>query len=167
MFAADYGLIYWAEQYIESGLTAVLFATLPLMTLFVARAYLPGERITARKAHQFAAGPGRHDCALRRPAAPRFRRRRSPCWPCSPPRSVRPIASVVSKRDAHDLPVGDAERAVDADWSRCTAGRLAGARRRLPAARRRRHMGRRSVPVGRRDGARLFCLLFAAQDVDA
>src|SRR5215470_17044672 len=27
MFAADYGLIYWSEQYIESGLTAVLFAT--------------------------------------------------------------------------------------------------------------------------------------------
>ena len=25
MFAGDYGLIYWAEQYIESGLTAVLF----------------------------------------------------------------------------------------------------------------------------------------------
>src|SRR5262247_2680158 len=30
MFAADYGLIYWAELYIDSGLTAVLFATLPL-----------------------------------------------------------------------------------------------------------------------------------------
>jgi len=49
MFAGDYGLIYWAEQYIESGLTAVLFATLPLMTLFIARAYLPGDRITTGK----------------------------------------------------------------------------------------------------------------------
>src|SRR5215204_4823581 len=49
VFAAQYGLIYWAEQYIESGLTAVLYATLPLMTLFVARAYIPGERITGRK----------------------------------------------------------------------------------------------------------------------
>ena len=46
MFAADYGLIYWAEQYIESGLTAVLFATLPLMTLFASRVYLPGEQVT-------------------------------------------------------------------------------------------------------------------------
>jgi len=49
MFAGDYGLIYWAEQYIESGLTAVLFATLPLMTLFIARAYIPGQRITTGK----------------------------------------------------------------------------------------------------------------------
>jgi drug/metabolite transporter (DMT)-like permease len=49
MFAGDYGLIYWAEQYIASGLTAVLFATLPLMTLFIARAYIPGERITTGK----------------------------------------------------------------------------------------------------------------------
>jgi drug/metabolite transporter (DMT)-like permease len=49
VFAAQYGLIYWAEQYIESGLTAVLYGTLPLMTLLVARAYIPGERITAPK----------------------------------------------------------------------------------------------------------------------
>lgn len=47
MFAGDYGAIYWAEQYIDSGLTAILFATLPLITIAVAHAYLPGERITA------------------------------------------------------------------------------------------------------------------------
>lgn len=49
MFAGDYGAIYWAEQYIDSGLTAILFAILPLITIAVAHAYLPGERITARK----------------------------------------------------------------------------------------------------------------------
>jgi drug/metabolite transporter (DMT)-like permease len=49
LFAADYGLIYWAEQYIDSGLTAILFATLPLVTLLMAHAYIPGERITPRK----------------------------------------------------------------------------------------------------------------------
>jgi len=49
LFAADYGLIYWAEQYLESGLTAILFATLPLITIAFAHAYLPGDRITARK----------------------------------------------------------------------------------------------------------------------
>jgi drug/metabolite transporter (DMT)-like permease len=49
MFAADYGLIYWAELYIDSSLTAILFATLPLVTIAVAHAYLPGERITRRK----------------------------------------------------------------------------------------------------------------------
>ena len=49
LFAADYGLIYWAEQYLESGLTAILFATLPLITIAFAHAYLPADRITARK----------------------------------------------------------------------------------------------------------------------
>jgi drug/metabolite transporter (DMT)-like permease len=49
LFAADYGLIYWAEQYIESGLTAILFATLPLVTLGLAHVYVPGEHITGRR----------------------------------------------------------------------------------------------------------------------
>jgi len=49
MFAGDYGLIYWSEQYIDSGLTAILFATLPLITIVAAHLYLPGERITASK----------------------------------------------------------------------------------------------------------------------
>lgn len=49
MFAGDYGAIYWAEQYIDSGLTAILFATLPLITIAVAHVSLPGERITPLK----------------------------------------------------------------------------------------------------------------------
>lgn len=49
MFAVDYGLIYWGEQFLESGLTAILFATLPLMTIGLAHVYLPRERMTARK----------------------------------------------------------------------------------------------------------------------
>jgi drug/metabolite transporter (DMT)-like permease len=49
LFAADYGLIYWAEQYLESGLTAILFATLPLITIALAHVYVPGDRITPRK----------------------------------------------------------------------------------------------------------------------
>jgi drug/metabolite transporter (DMT)-like permease len=49
LFAGDYGLIYWAEQYIDSGLTAILFATLPLMTIACAHLYVPGDRITPRK----------------------------------------------------------------------------------------------------------------------
>jgi drug/metabolite transporter (DMT)-like permease len=49
LFAADYGLIYWAEQYLDSGLTAILFATLPLITIAFAHVYVPGDRITARK----------------------------------------------------------------------------------------------------------------------
>jgi drug/metabolite transporter (DMT)-like permease len=49
LYAADYGLIYWGEQFIESGLTAILFATLPLMTALLAHVYVPGERMTMRK----------------------------------------------------------------------------------------------------------------------
>jgi drug/metabolite transporter (DMT)-like permease len=49
LFGADYGLIYWSELFIDSGLTAILFATLPLMTILVAHLYLPDEPITTRK----------------------------------------------------------------------------------------------------------------------
>jgi drug/metabolite transporter (DMT)-like permease len=49
LFGADYGLIYWGEQFIDSGLTAILFATLPLFTVALAHVYIPGDHITARK----------------------------------------------------------------------------------------------------------------------
>jgi drug/metabolite transporter (DMT)-like permease len=49
LFAADYGLIYWGEQYLDSGLTAILFAVLPLVTIAFAHVYIPGDRITGRK----------------------------------------------------------------------------------------------------------------------
>lgn len=45
----DYGLIYWAEQYLPTGLTSVLFATMPLFTLTFARA-LDLEKLTIKKA---------------------------------------------------------------------------------------------------------------------
>ena len=103
MFAADYGLIYWAEQYIESGLTAVLFATLPLMTLFAARAYLPGEHITARKLASSV-------LALLGTLALFADRLRLDAAAVQPMLAVlggavcAAIAAVVSKRDAHDIP---------------------------------------------------------------
>src|SRR6185312_260781 len=49
LFGGDYGLIYWAEQYIDSGLTAVLFGTFPLATMLAAHVYVPGEQLTGRK----------------------------------------------------------------------------------------------------------------------
>ena len=49
LFAADYGLIYWGEQFLDSGLTSILFALLPLVTIGFAHLYVPGDRITARK----------------------------------------------------------------------------------------------------------------------
>jgi drug/metabolite transporter (DMT)-like permease len=49
LFAADYGLIYWAEQWLESGLTAVLFAVMPILTAVAAHLYLPAEPLTPRR----------------------------------------------------------------------------------------------------------------------
>src|SRR5207249_12303128 len=41
LFTADYGLIYWGENNgVESGLSAILFATFPLQTALVPNAYL-------------------------------------------------------------------------------------------------------------------------------
>ena len=103
MFAGDYGLIYWAEQYIASGLTAVLFATLPLMTLFVARAYIPGERITTGKL-------GSSVLALVGTVALFADQLRVDTEAIRPMLAVlgatlcAAVASVVSKRDAHDIP---------------------------------------------------------------
>src|SRR5437879_4062320 len=50
LFTADYGLIYWGENNgVESGLSAILFATFPLQTALVANAYLKAERFTTQK----------------------------------------------------------------------------------------------------------------------
>jgi len=49
MFGMDYGLIYWAEQYLDSGLTAILFAVLPIATIMLAHVCVPGDQVTARK----------------------------------------------------------------------------------------------------------------------
>jgi drug/metabolite transporter (DMT)-like permease len=48
LFGGDYGLIYWSEQHLTSGLTSVLFATMPLFTSLLAAVY-GLERLTPRK----------------------------------------------------------------------------------------------------------------------
>jgi drug/metabolite transporter (DMT)-like permease len=47
-FATTYGLIYWAEQYVPSGLTAVLFGVLPLYLAVLSAMFLPQEKLGAR-----------------------------------------------------------------------------------------------------------------------
>jgi len=50
LFTADYGLIYWGENNgVESGLSAVLFATMPLQTALWAQALIASERLTLPK----------------------------------------------------------------------------------------------------------------------
>lgn len=48
-FTLNYGLVFWGEQYISSGLAAVLQSTFPLFGLVFAHFYLPSERITTLK----------------------------------------------------------------------------------------------------------------------
>ena len=48
-FTLNYGLLFWGEQYISSGLAAVLQATIPAFGLVIAHFYLPGERMTWAK----------------------------------------------------------------------------------------------------------------------
>ena len=45
----SYGVVYWGEQYIPAGLSAVLFATNPLFVLLLAHFVLASEPITLRK----------------------------------------------------------------------------------------------------------------------
>jgi drug/metabolite transporter (DMT)-like permease len=48
-FAFNYGLLFWGEQHISSGLAALLQATIPVFGMLFAHAYLPGERLTAAR----------------------------------------------------------------------------------------------------------------------
>lgn len=48
-FTLNYGLIFWSEQYISSGLAALLQSTLPAFGLIIAHYYLPGEPMTRAK----------------------------------------------------------------------------------------------------------------------
>lgn len=48
-FTLNYGLVFWGEQYVSSGLAALLQATIPVFGLVIAHFYLPGERMTPAK----------------------------------------------------------------------------------------------------------------------
>ncbi|HUP00842.1 MAG TPA: EamA family transporter [Gemmatimonadota bacterium] len=76
VYWVSYGVVYWGEQYLASGLTAVLFATNPLFTLLLAQGVLPAERVTPRKLLGVALGflgvvlIYRADLAFTHPRAP-------------------------------------------------------------------------------------------------
>src|SRR5258708_38358874 len=48
-FTLNYGLVFWGEQHISSGLAAVLQSTFPVFGLVIAHFYLPQERMTGAK----------------------------------------------------------------------------------------------------------------------
>jgi drug/metabolite transporter (DMT)-like permease len=45
-FCISYGVVFWAEQWVPSGLASVLFATFPLLVAVMAHFALPNERMT-------------------------------------------------------------------------------------------------------------------------
>jgi len=45
-FCVSYGIVFWAEQWVPSGLASVLFATFPLLVAVMAHFALPNERMT-------------------------------------------------------------------------------------------------------------------------
>ena len=55
-FCINYGLLFWGEQYISSGLAALLQATIPVFGLVIAHFYLPGERMTLPRVIGIAMG---------------------------------------------------------------------------------------------------------------
>jgi drug/metabolite transporter (DMT)-like permease len=48
-FTCNYGLVFWGEQYISSGLASLLQSTFPAFGLVIAHFYLPHERMTIAK----------------------------------------------------------------------------------------------------------------------
>jgi len=48
-FTCNYGFVFWGEQYVSSGLAALLQATIPAFGLVMAHFSLPGERMTVAK----------------------------------------------------------------------------------------------------------------------
>jgi drug/metabolite transporter (DMT)-like permease len=55
-FVTSYGLVYWCEQYVTSGLAAVIFALLPIFTAVVSRSVLHQEKLDAARWAGLAAG---------------------------------------------------------------------------------------------------------------
>lgn len=55
-FTINYGLVFWGEQYISSGLAALLQSMLPAFGLIIAHFYLPGEPLRPAKIAGVALG---------------------------------------------------------------------------------------------------------------
>ncbi len=49
MYVLDYGLIYWGEQYLSAGVTAIFFATFPLFTALWSKFLIRGKQFPPNK----------------------------------------------------------------------------------------------------------------------
>ncbi len=48
-FVIPFGLVYWAEQFIPSGLASILFAVMPFMVIIFSRISLPQYKISSNQ----------------------------------------------------------------------------------------------------------------------
>ena len=55
-FSLPFGLIYWGQARVDSGISSVLFATFPLWVALLSHFLLTGERLTLRRIAGIAAG---------------------------------------------------------------------------------------------------------------
>jgi len=55
-FTFSYAGVYWAEQYVSSGVTAVLYCLMPLLVALLSRFWTRSETLSARKLAGIAAG---------------------------------------------------------------------------------------------------------------
>lgn len=55
-FAGSYGIVYWGETILPSGLASVLFATFPMMVAILGHFFLPAERLDLRQGAGFLLG---------------------------------------------------------------------------------------------------------------
>ena len=62
IFVVDYGLLFWAEQRVPSGIAAVILATIPAFMALSEIIILRTQRLTAR----LSAGAAGRDCGRRR-----------------------------------------------------------------------------------------------------
>ena len=124
-FATTYGLIYWAEQYVTSGLTAVLFGVLPLYVALLAAVLLPAEPLRARLRARRRDRAGRPRRRLQREPRHRLRRAhragRAGGDPLAAGQRGRQRRDQEARRE--DRPADD-ERLGDADRRRRAAARL-------------------------------------------
>jgi len=58
IFVGDYGLVFWAEQRVPSGLTAVMMATIPVFMALSEIVFLKTQRLTLRLASALLVGIG-------------------------------------------------------------------------------------------------------------
>ena len=121
IFVLDYGLVFWAEQRVPSGITAVMLATIPVFMSLSEILFLGTQRLTARLAFALLAGIAgvlvlvSHSFGLGEQPIADFGRDRAVDWVAQLVDRVGPLAqSAAAGVEAHELSRADAQRRRDA-----------------------------------------------------